>query len=81
VDLTPVAAELVNVPMIDECYANLECKVADTRMVNKYNMFVLEVVKAWVAPKQKKTAKTLHHVSGGKFLVGGKTVKAPSKKK
>jgi flavin reductase (DIM6/NTAB) family NADH-FMN oxidoreductase RutF len=29
-----------------ECYANLECRVLDTRMVNKYNFFILEVVGA-----------------------------------
>jgi len=49
--LTPVAAQRVQAPLIDECYANLECKVVDTRMVNKYCFFVLEVVKAWIDPR------------------------------
>ena len=35
--LTPLAAGLVQAPLIAECYANLECRVADTRLVNSYN--------------------------------------------
>ena len=44
--LTAVPAALVAAPLIGECQVNLECRVTDTKMVNKYNMFVLEVVKA-----------------------------------
>ena len=36
-----------------ECFANLECKVVETRLVNKYNLFVLEVLAAWKDPAQK----------------------------
>ena len=45
-DLTPIPAALVGLPLIAECYANLECRVVDTRLVNRYNFLVLEVVKA-----------------------------------
>ena len=48
--LTPAPASLVAAPLIVECYANLECKVVDTRMVTKYNFFILEVFKAWIDP-------------------------------
>ena len=41
--LTPVAASLVAAPLIDECYANLECEVVDTSMVSRYGFFVLGV--------------------------------------
>jgi flavin reductase (DIM6/NTAB) family NADH-FMN oxidoreductase RutF len=44
--LTPLPAERVAAPLIKECFANLECRVADTRLVNQYNLFVLEVLKA-----------------------------------
>jgi flavin reductase (DIM6/NTAB) family NADH-FMN oxidoreductase RutF len=44
--LTPVAAEQVKAPLVAECIANIECKVADARMVNKYNMFILEGIRA-----------------------------------
>jgi flavin reductase (DIM6/NTAB) family NADH-FMN oxidoreductase RutF len=50
--LTPVPAQLVEAPLISECFANLECKVTNTHLVNKYNLFVLEVLKAWIDPKQ-----------------------------
>src|ERR1022692_5214714 len=52
-DLTPIPAQRVNPPLIAECFANLECKVAETRLVNQYNLFILEVVKAWIDPAQK----------------------------
>lgn len=68
--LTPVAAKEVKAPLIKECFANLECRVVDTRMVNAYNLFVLEVVKAWRDTKQKKP-KTIHHHGFGKFAVDG----------
>ena len=42
VGFTPATASRVSAPLIDECYANLECKVVDTRMVAKYNFFILE---------------------------------------
>ena len=78
--LTPAPASLVEAPLIDECYANLECRVADSRLVNKYNFFVLEVVKAWVDPAQK-NPRTLHHRGRGLFAVDGETIKLPFRKK
>jgi flavin reductase (DIM6/NTAB) family NADH-FMN oxidoreductase RutF len=65
-------------PLIAECFANLECKVVDRRMVNKYNFFVLEVVKAWIDPAQK-DPRTLHHQGRGVFVVDGDRIKLPSK--
>jgi flavin reductase (DIM6/NTAB) family NADH-FMN oxidoreductase RutF len=78
--LTPVAASLVQAPLIAECYASLECRVADTRLVNSYNFFVLEVVKAWIDPAVK-DPKTLHHRGKGVFMVAGDTIKLPSRMK
>ena len=78
--LTPLPASVVAPPLITECYANLECKVADTRMVNKYNFFVLEVVKAWIDPAIK-NPRTLHHQGKGVFMVAGDTIKLSSKMK
>lgn len=76
--LTPMRASCVSAPLIDECYANLECKVVDTRMVNKYNFFVLEVLKAWI-DHAVKTPRTLHHQGKGVFMVAGEIIKLPSK--
>ena len=78
--LTPVGASCVKPPLIDECYANLECKVVDGRMVEKYNLFILEVVKAWIDPAQK-NPQTLHHRGKGIFMVGGETIRLPSRMK
>ena len=76
--LTPVPARRVTPPLVAECFANLECKVADTRLVNKYNLFVLEVLKAWTDPTQK-SPKTIHHHGYGTFVVDGETIKLKSK--
>jgi len=78
--LTAQPASKVEPPLIEECFANLECRVVDTRMVNKYNLFVLEVIKAWAEPA-KKDPHTLHHRGKGLFMVAGKTIRLPSRKK
>ncbi len=78
--LTPVAAARVQAPLIAECYANLECQVVDTKLVAKYNLFILEVVKAWIDPA-KKQPRTLHHRGRGVFMMAGKTIRLPSKMK
>ena len=49
-DLTPAAAKCVAPPLVAECFANLECRVVDTRLVNQFNLFVLEVLKGWTDP-------------------------------
>ena len=76
--LTPVPAERVAPPLVAECFSNLECKVVDTRLVNRYNLFVLEVLKAWSDPAQK-DPKTIHHRGHGWFAVDGELIKLKSK--
>ncbi|MBM3950067.1 MAG: flavin reductase family protein [Rhodospirillales bacterium] len=76
--LTPLQAKRVKPPLIAECFANIECKVVDTGFVKKYNLFVLEAVKAWIDPKRK-NPKILHHRGDGVFAVDGKIVKLQSK--
>jgi len=77
--LTPVPASRVQAPLIAECYANLECKVVDTRAVPKYCLFVLEVLKAWIDPATKHP-RTIHHRGKGVFMVAGKTMRLRSSK-
>lgn len=79
-NLTQVPASKVKPPMIGECYANLECKVIDMSMAAKYNIFILEVVKAWITTS-KKRQRTIHHCGNGVFVVDGKIIKLASKKK
>lgn len=75
--LTPKPGAQVSPPLIDECYANLECRVADTSMVSRYGLFVLEVVQAWIDPKVK-NPQTIHHEGNGKFMVAGERIKLKS---
>jgi flavin reductase (DIM6/NTAB) family NADH-FMN oxidoreductase RutF len=78
--LTPTPASRIEAPLIAECYANLECKVVDARMVSKYNFFILEVLKAWIDPSRKHP-RTIHHLGKGRFMVAGNTIKLPSRMK
>jgi len=78
--LTQAPASCVQAPLIDECYANLECQVVDRQMLAAYNLFVLEVVKAWTNPAVD-DPRTIHHRGKGVFMVAGETIKLPSKMK
>jgi len=76
--LTRVPARHVAAPLVAECFANLECEVADTRFVRRYGLFILEVVQAWRDPTQR-NAKTIHHRGRGEFSVDGETIKFASR--
>ena len=76
--LTSAPAARVTPPLVAECFANLECKVTDTRLVNAYGLFILEVLKAWIDPKQK-NPKTIHHRGYGAFAVDGETIRLKSR--
>jgi flavin reductase (DIM6/NTAB) family NADH-FMN oxidoreductase RutF len=78
--LTPLPASRVGAPLVAECWANLECRVADGRMVAKYGFFVLEVVAAWIDPSRK-DPRTIHHRGSGRFMVAGPTVRLASRAK
>jgi len=78
--LTPAPASRVGPPLIKECFANLECRVADTRMVTSHCFFVLEVIKAWMDPAVK-NPRTIHHLGRGNFMVAGEKIRLKSKMK
>jgi flavin reductase (DIM6/NTAB) family NADH-FMN oxidoreductase RutF len=71
--LTPQKAQRVRVPLIRECYANFECRLADDALVGKYNFFIFEVVKSQVA-RSPKYPKTLHYTGDGVFMVAGRII-------
>lgn len=75
--LTQRPAERVAPPLVGECFANLECKVVDTRLVSTFNLFVLEVVKAWRETRQRRP-RTIHHHGYGTFVVDGERIKLKS---
>lgn len=76
--LTPRKAADVAAPLLADCFANIECRVIDTRFVNRYCLFMLEGLKAWVDP-ERKNPKTIHHQGFGQFIVDGETIKLKSK--
>jgi flavin reductase (DIM6/NTAB) family NADH-FMN oxidoreductase RutF len=71
--LTAEDAEKVEAPLIGECHANIECRLHDPALVNRYNFFIFEVVKAHVA-SWPKHPETLHYTGDGVFMVSGKIV-------
>ena len=71
--LTPLPATKVEAPLIAECYANFECKLVDTRLINRYSLFVFEVVKAHVAASPRYPT-TIHYRGDGVFMVSGRSM-------
>ena len=71
--LTPAKAKQVAAPLIEECYANFECKLIDTSLIRRYSVFVFEVVKAHVAMSPR-YPKTVHYRGDGVFMVSGRNV-------
>lgn len=66
--LTPRPARFVTPPLIEECLANIECKVID--IVARHNIVVLEALAAYV-DKERKEQRMLHAVGDGTFIVDG----------
>jgi flavin reductase (DIM6/NTAB) family NADH-FMN oxidoreductase RutF len=71
--LSADAAEEVGAPLIRECPANFECRLHDDALVDKYNFFIFEVVKAHVA-RSPKHPETLHYTGDGVFVASGKVI-------
>lgn len=72
-DLTISSGNEVAAPLVNECIANIECRVTETRLVTKYNMFLLEAVQAWSNPELK-DHKTFHHRGDGTFMIDGEVI-------
>ena len=71
--LTPIPAEKVKAPLIAECFANFECRLADDRLIDKYGLFIWEVVQSHVATEIA-NPRTLHYRGRGEFMVAGDSV-------
>lgn len=72
-DLTPLKAERVSAPLIAECHACFECRLFDDQLVDRYNFFIFEIVKAHVAARPKHP-QTLHYTGEGVFMVAGNII-------
>jgi flavin reductase (DIM6/NTAB) family NADH-FMN oxidoreductase RutF len=71
--LTAQKAQRVKAPLIAECHASFECRLADDALVERYNFFIFEVAKAHVA-RAPKHPRTLHYTGGGAFMLSGKII-------
>jgi len=71
--LTAVPARAVQAPLIDECHANFECRLVDSSLIDRYSLFVFEVVKGH-ARTTPKFPRTLHYRGDGLFMLAGATV-------
>lgn len=76
--LTPLPAKIVAPPLLDECFVNIECKVIDTALVNRFNLFVLEAVAGWRSADAD-GRRTIHHRGYGRFAVDGEIISLPSR--
>ena len=69
--LTAVKAKTVGAPLIKECLAHIECRVADH--IKKFDIFVLDAMCAWIDAKRKER-RTFHANGDGTFVVDGRTL-------
>ncbi len=72
-NLKTETARRVAAPLLGDCHANFECRLADERMVDDYNLFIFEIVHAQVATRPKHP-KTIHYTGDGVFMVAGQIV-------
>ncbi|WP_241648432.1 flavin reductase family protein [Paenirhodobacter populi] len=71
--LTPEPAQEVGAPMIGECHASFKCRLHEDALVDRYNFFIFEVVKAHVAAGTEHP-ETLHYTGEGIFMVSGRII-------
>jgi len=84
--LTPVAAEWVEPPLINECAGHLECRVKETFAMDRHDLLICEVLRAvadadlfdgkWMTEK----FQTLHYLNSTSYGIMGKTVEVETKK-
>lgn len=67
--LTPLPAKHVNAPIIRECVANLECRVAGQFTSGDHSIFVGEIVATWIAEPAGPLLCTIDHAEGYDFLL------------
>jgi flavin reductase (DIM6/NTAB) family NADH-FMN oxidoreductase RutF len=68
--LTAIKAKEVNAPLVKECYANFECRLYDKKLVDTYNFFIFEVVRA-ISAASPKYPETIHYTGDGIFMRSG----------
>lgn len=66
-------AKDVSAPLLSDCLANMECRVADTRLCDPYNLFILEAARIWIN-EGRRERRMMHHRGDGTFTVDGGTL-------
>jgi flavin reductase (DIM6/NTAB) family NADH-FMN oxidoreductase RutF len=69
--LTPVPAAKVKAPLVAQCLANIECRVADESLVEEHGLFLLQGVRAWIEPGRKEQ-RAFHAHGDGTFSLEGR---------
>lgn len=77
-NLTPLPAQKVKSPLIKECFANFECKIEDTTFADKYGMYIVKVVQAWI-DNERKERRMVHHNGDGTLTVDGEILNLKDK--
>lgn len=72
-ELATEPGDVVKAPLLSACHANFECRLADDTLVDRYNLFIFEVVKARIA-RTPKNPRTLHYTGDGVFMISGKMI-------
>ena len=67
--LTPIKGEHVQAPLVKECIANLECRVAGQLTTGDHTIFAGEILAAWVNESPKRQLCSINQSSGYDFLL------------
>lgn len=70
---TPLPARDVTPPLVAECFANIECRVSDARLVEDYHLWILEPACAWI-DESRRGAGEFHQRGDGTFSPNGPTL-------
>lgn len=71
--------DVVKAPLLVNCFANFECRLYDDKLIDDYNFFILEIVKAHVATSPK-YPKTIQYRGDSHFVESGRNFMIPSSK-
>jgi flavin reductase (DIM6/NTAB) family NADH-FMN oxidoreductase RutF len=72
-DIATQDGDEVEAPLLADCFGHFECRIADDALVDRYNFFILEVVKARIARRPRHPT-TLRYTGDGVFVQSGKVV-------
>ena len=78
-ELATEKADIVKAPLLVNCFANFECRLYGDKLIDDYNFFIFEIVKAHVATSPK-YPKTIQYRGDSHFVESGRNFMIPSSK-